>query len=611
MNVEDEIRELVAKLEKAKAAGAFKTFIDSIRFPNYRSLAPNATIRFDFPLTALVGQNGTGKTSVIQALYGSPGWMSVEDFWFSTDVDPIKGEDPPVKGKRRKYEGIRPSLVYTYEKDGHTASVLKYRILKKDKPDYWEPARPGPTYGLASLKGNRRHPTISMDVIHRNFRYLPTSFDRCFHFLDLKKLPLRFRTKHGIRTRQDYLRYKSQFLKKVLESGKAYYVAGNRLSHAPVNITPADLATIGSILGKSYSQGTVVNHRFFEREGESVIFRAGRVYSEAYAGSGESAVVSLVRDISRAKNGSLVLLDEPEVSLHPGAQQQVVRFLLKQALTKKLQIVISTHSPSMIRGLPRTAIKLFSESSDDGLVRVTEGLAPEEAFFAIGYPHSDKITILVEDALAKLLLESVAEDLEEEKRKLLDIRFNAGGASAIVHDIAYYSRHAVKNAFVVFDGDRRMPHYDYSSAPVADLTVDKLQEQIKKQTREDLAFAIDGKGGQGNQAQKLEAQKAYLDFFLKNVFYLPGNAPEDIVWDPVGVEKLLDSVSVQNPADVAKDLGGISDPKERFQALSEKAFAGGNAAAVRDFLVKRWAHQRPQSWTDVRDTLESIRTKYA
>jgi hypothetical protein len=36
------------------------------------------------------------------------------------------------------------------------------------------------------------------------------------------------------------------------------------------------------------------------------------VYSEAYAGSGEIAVVKLVHDIVKAKNCSLILLDEPE-----------------------------------------------------------------------------------------------------------------------------------------------------------------------------------------------------------------------------------------------------------------------------------------------------------
>lgn len=54
-----------------------------------------------------------------------------------------------------------------------------------------------------------------------------------------------------------------------------------------------------------------------------------------------------------------MLLDEPEVSLHPGAQENLKEYLLEAIKTKKLQVVISTHSPTLIKGLPSSAIKLF------------------------------------------------------------------------------------------------------------------------------------------------------------------------------------------------------------------------------------------------------------
>lgn len=38
----------------------------------------------------LVGKNGTGKSSVLQAIYGCPQNKSTGDYWFSTDVDPIE-----------------------------------------------------------------------------------------------------------------------------------------------------------------------------------------------------------------------------------------------------------------------------------------------------------------------------------------------------------------------------------------------------------------------------------------------------------------------------------------------------------------------------------------
>ncbi|MCC2890180.1 hypothetical protein [Enterobacter hormaechei] len=57
----DRIRALQRELEK----GDFEPFIQHIRFPYFKNLEMNARIDFQFPITALVGQNGTNKSSVI------------------------------------------------------------------------------------------------------------------------------------------------------------------------------------------------------------------------------------------------------------------------------------------------------------------------------------------------------------------------------------------------------------------------------------------------------------------------------------------------------------------------------------------------------------------
>src|SRR5690606_39346468 len=61
-------------------------------------------------------------------------------------------------------------------------------------------------------------------------------------------------------------------------------------------------------------------------------------YSEAFAGSGETAIVILVHKIFNATNESLILLDEPETSLHSGAQKRLMSFLIEQCIKKKHQI---------------------------------------------------------------------------------------------------------------------------------------------------------------------------------------------------------------------------------------------------------------------------------
>ena len=84
--MEDEFTKLVSEIKGMKEGGQFKNYIDYIRFPLYRNLEKNTRIDFDFPLTVFVGQNGSGKSSCLQALYGVPGYSSTGDYWFETKV---------------------------------------------------------------------------------------------------------------------------------------------------------------------------------------------------------------------------------------------------------------------------------------------------------------------------------------------------------------------------------------------------------------------------------------------------------------------------------------------------------------------------------------------
>ncbi|MGO4779873.1 AAA family ATPase, partial [Lysobacter sp. 2RAB21] len=109
-----------------------------------------------------------------------------------------------------------------------------------------------------------------------------------------------------------------------------------------------------------------------------MIFNRGTQYSEAFAGSGEIAAVSAVVRILNAPPQSLILLDEPETSLHPGAQRALLKFLLERIKIDKHQIIISTHSMEFLRGLPHNAIKVF-EDGGAGRSRVLPQSSPSAA----------------------------------------------------------------------------------------------------------------------------------------------------------------------------------------------------------------------------------------
>lgn len=143
-------------------------------------------------------------------------------------------------------------------------------------------------------------------------------------------------------------------------------------------------------------------------------------YSEAFAGSGEMVVVRLVQEVMKAPENSLILLDDPEVSLHPGAQERLKYFLLDQIKMKRHQIIITSHSPSIIKDLPTKAIKVFYQNPKNGRFLITENVLPEEASFYIEFPVDSRKNITVEDKLARDLLEAVLTNMGAATKSLFN-----------------------------------------------------------------------------------------------------------------------------------------------------------------------------------------------
>jgi len=186
MDIEKTLRNLLT-------AKQVEPYIRHLRFPHYKNLQANTKIDFTFPLTALVGPNGTNKSSVLRALYGCPGNNNLGNFWFSTKVGPI--EDT----------GDRPRFIYGYLNRhlDRMVEVIKTRIRKESDPDYWEPSRPLIGDGMEPMpslqrvhepgRSKTRWDTITKPVVYMDFRSEISAFDKYFYHGDLVAT-LRIRT---------------------------------------------------------------------------------------------------------------------------------------------------------------------------------------------------------------------------------------------------------------------------------------------------------------------------------------------------------------------------------------------------------------------------------
>lgn len=69
-----DIERLVKEIQEEKIKGRFQNYIEYMQFPKYKNLKENTRIDFSFPLTMLVGKNGTGKSSVLHAYIWGTFW---------------------------------------------------------------------------------------------------------------------------------------------------------------------------------------------------------------------------------------------------------------------------------------------------------------------------------------------------------------------------------------------------------------------------------------------------------------------------------------------------------------------------------------------------------
>ena len=87
-------------------------------------------------------------------------------------------------------------------------------------------------------------------------------------------------------------------------------------------------------------------------------------------------------------NNSVILIDEPEISLHPKWQQKIVK--VYESIGENNQIIIATHSPHIVSSVKSESLKLLVKS-DEGI----EILQGEEIIGSYGYPVERVLTELM------------------------------------------------------------------------------------------------------------------------------------------------------------------------------------------------------------------------
>ncbi|MCO7223767.1 ATP-dependent endonuclease [Pleionea sp. CnH1-48] len=607
---------------EGRSIASFQNYIQQIRFPFFKKLKPGTEINLDFPFTALVGPNGSGKSSTLQALYGCPSGYNVAHYWFSTAIDPIKESG----GEAYRY-------IYKYKPQGYSqpVEIAQKRTRRANDPDYWETARPLVRDGmepmptpfppeLKELRSLTRWKKMEKDVVYIDFRAELSSFDKFFYFGTYTK-------SNSINSKQDFLRRRSKVLKEhvsQLESTMTPRTWHGRSTRKAEYLSKKELEWVNRILGKNYIAAKVVEHDLFNNNGYSIIFtKSGSSYSEAVAGSGEVSVVNCVVKVLRAEESSLILLDEPEVSLHPGAQKELRELLFHVIVTSGCQVVMSTHSEHFVQGLPNKAIKLFQYDDNSESYSVINNCSPEQAFIRLGSEvHCNKRKIYVEDILAKAVVTEAIKEIDSEVLSLIEIIPYSGGADTILNNLLVHftASEASTNDMVFLDGDMRKCVRSHEiegfeaelkagtfinqvmRENISEIELGNIDTIIREQTgRCGSSFALPLNGGNAdNSAQELEFKLRMLNVFHEKFHFMSAHTPEKLVWEVATGNEPLNISAI-------KERFERGSYKDKFRQLSKEEYGADTSSREIFELQKRFLAKRDRNSPQWRRFKESVR----
>jgi predicted ATP-dependent endonuclease of OLD family len=165
----------------------------------------------------------------------------------------------------------------------------------------------------------------------------------------------------------------------------------------------------------------------------------------------------------RHKN-SILLLDEPGLHIHAGAQQKIVQFL--ETLAEKNQLMYTTHSPFMIDGDKLENVRIIYEDKRSKKSKISQDTWPsdQEALFplqaGLGYSIAQtlfyaKRQLIVEGLSDFEIIKAMNHNLSDDDRVTLDSKVvvvPAGGTRKIMPLASMLIGHKVKTA-VLLDGD--------------------------------------------------------------------------------------------------------------------------------------------------------------
>ena len=253
-NIEMQINDVRRMFDK----GIIKNRLSKIVIHSFRKFAEESEINFVYPLTVIVGKNGSGKTTVMKAMKLLSKNQIPQNEFFETVID----------------DGGLQNADISYTLDDQ---ILHYKRIRQNEC------------------GKEGEVPEKLSITYIQTKTMVGAIDKSFLYDNIGK--------NTAQTQKvEYVIKQSKKLKQNPKSNserkQRHFLSANAIE------------IVNFILQGNIKSIEIVRHKYYSGTwGTSVIYNDGNQYSEYNAGSGEFVIASMVDQIERVPSESILLLD--------------------------------------------------------------------------------------------------------------------------------------------------------------------------------------------------------------------------------------------------------------------------------------------------------------
>lgn len=398
-----EIQEIMKQFKQGD--GEWHQFLKSIKITNLHGW-DGQEMHFRFPIVAIVGENGIGKSTFLKASVCAYDNKDSKNFY--------------------------PSNMFIstqWDAEAMSGATIEYKIKQgtNDKPLRWRKTN---EWGFTPKKGKPNRKVFFLDIS----RTLP--LDATAGYAKIAKI--------------------------------SSEEVGNE-----IELNDESIRDLSYVLGQEYSRGRFVGTNVNQLREVGLLTKEYGEISQFHQGAGEDTILDTFKLLQSIPNQSLLVIDEVENSLHPQAQRRFIQYLLKLTRVKKLQIILSTHSPFVLEELPEIARIMLVRLSDKK--EIMYDVSSKFALSTIDDKNHPELHVYLEDDEAVALFwELLKHETSRYDELCIKLSARPAGSCSVVGTLDELGK---KNKFpykslAIIDGDKKEEYPNCLSLP-GDLAPEK------------------------------------------------------------------------------------------------------------------------------------------